>query len=733
MASKTTSKDSRRQARWFAGVLGVVPFVILAVVLIGNLLIEHDEGGPIWLTAVAVAAAVLCVALLCGLTYWLLYAGYLFVIPYLMERVKHPERFAPLSVVSSKIAVLVGVLGFGGVLAMGVGEGLGGVEDAVISLCFTPFLAAFTLLLFAGLTYVAAMAVLGPMLGLFLGLRAGVREVEVQWRTSELDELPEDLRQLLSDDGLRAALGGWPPPTSWPSTVWKYHVGSLGIPLAVVGALGLALSIPLCANTVFDSSSHIPNAVGWWTPVISLLLTVGGSFLSDKKPPLVWLAIRQLRNRLGLPSAASSEPPSDPEAGILLDLPGGACVRWIETSRSDRIELALGVEKLPFALETVTRATLDAEDSDLDSGDEGFDLATLLRPAADGSAALPWLTPDFRAVLLALMHRGAYVRGGKVFVALDLSDGDALRTLDESLALLDRLWALYSAIAGRAPTQRAVAALHEAGGDSEREAILEELRSRGIDLGGVIEEPTDIPDDTLLVLERWAREGQGDTRITALKYLSDIDGPAAAVVDDLDESAGVRAAALALWMGRAAWGDRVTQAVLDDASLDLLGKTGQPAIERFIRALEDGDAELIDSLRDEAVPLTGNQELASLEERLDRCTPHADVGPALLRLCQRWHLRITAKRFALWMRFAALDADQDLHDWLEELARTPSFQADLKEAIETARKFVWLQLQRRRETQEEGQGALSLTEQDDGGQLSVPVIDAAVHQDHVLA
>ncbi|MEE2829054.1 MAG: hypothetical protein VX498_07695 [Myxococcota bacterium] len=649
-------------------------------------------------------------ALLAGLTYWLLLTGYQLVIPNLLVRVKQPERFSPLSVLASNIALFVGLSSFAGILAIGLLENLSGGEDRLLNITFIPFLAAFCLLLFAGCAYLLSMAVLGPLVGIYRGLRAGVREVEVHRRTADLRDLPEDLQELLSAEGLQRTLGAPPTPAQpWDRMVWKYHVGSLGVVLAIVGALGLIASIPLCA-TLTDSSSGIPPSLAWLTPALSLLLIVAAAILDNIKPALGGHALRQLLDRTKVEALDPQDGGDEAEeGGRLLRLPGGAPLSWNETPG---LELALYVADLPFTLEAVERATLDAENSDLDSGDESFDLATILEPTHNQSPALPWLTPDFRALLLALMHRGAYVRGGKVVLPLELSDRQALQLLDECLVLFDRLWALYSRLGDTAPDERALAALRATDDDSEREAIITELAAKGPSAA------------TRAVLDCWAREGEGPSRLLALEPLYKIDGPAAAIVDD-DESPELRAAALALWIERTVWSERATNPGL----VDLLGSSGEAwlsqistqetGITRLIQAVEEGDRALVEQLARLAVPLTENLGLARLEEQLDRCTPHAEVGPALVRLCRAWHMELTAERFSRWMRPAALEPKQQLHDWLEELGRSDFLRSDLKEAIEKARRFVWLQVERQREAQEQGQGALSLTEQGEGGKLSV--------------
>ena len=108
---------------------GLLPSAFFAVVL----LIEAagaEARTTFWLLTLGAPVGA---AILGGLTYWLLLTGYELVVPNLMVRVKQPQRFSPLSVLSSKIALFVGLVCFAGILAMGVLENLSGVENRLLN------------------------------------------------------------------------------------------------------------------------------------------------------------------------------------------------------------------------------------------------------------------------------------------------------------------------------------------------------------------------------------------------------------------------------------------------------------------------------------------------------------------------------------------------------------------------------------------------------------------------
>ena len=605
--------------------------------------------------------------------------------------VKNPPGASALRVFASRLSLFVG----GSIgLALIFGFVAGGLKADTAAMI--PGVVAISVTLITCATYITLYSLSLPLIGLFLLLRGGFREAVVAARTSALRDLPPALETMLREESIAELLGGGPPDhKEWSLTLWEDRLLSVGTPLSILGIFVGCFGGPAYCGLVQDSAAH-----GGAVAAVGIAVGILGAFMTSARGCLGAGARRQLQERHRL--RWTQIPPSSPHSTLSsfhVRLPSGADLLWQE--KID-VVLALPLDALPFRLRPVERKTLGLEESDLDSGDANFDRATIIEPrallrvrgyASDESLCLPWLSPELRAVFLALLQRHCVLDdGGKskdfpgsanLRVTLDLRDHDSLQALDETLVLFNRLSELYSALSPLSMAERAHRTLLAADSESERSALLDEAKQHAsLELTEAVE-------------RRWIGEGRGATRLALMKKRTDLhpDG-VRAITDDLEEALTMRSAALSWW----------------------LSQPEEHGGERLQRAVVTGEASLLYSLISAAQEPPSPAALSMISPALLSTSFAPDAGPPLLGLMLSWGLHMDQDQLRRLLPVPLLDPSRELVDLVNGLGRDRRLSEELRAECAAAAASLSERLEQKTR---EDRGGLSLEEQHGGGELSL--------------
>jgi hypothetical protein len=598
---------------------------------------------------------------------------------------RNPPGASALRVLASRISLFTGA-SIGLALVVGfLKEGLTTDTAAII-----PGVVAISVTAITAAVYITLYTLALPLIGLFFLLRGGFREAVVTARTSALRDLPPTLDAMLSEESIADLLGGGVPDhKEWSLSLWEDRLLSSGLPLSVIGISVGLFGGPAYCGLVQDSAAH-----GGVIAAVGIGVGILGAFMTSARGSLGAVARRQLQERhqlhwtdLPAPSRYSTF------SNFHVRLPSGNDLLWHEKRG---VVLALSLESLPFRLGPVERKTLGQEESDLDSGDSSFDRATIIEPRgyeSDDSLCLPWLSPELRAVFLALLQRHCVLDDGRTSkdfpgsanlrVTLDLSDHDSLQALDETLVLLHRLTELYSALVPLSGAQRAHHTLLAAHSETERRALLDEAKQHASEAF------------TETIERRWVMEGRGATRLALMKKRADLhpDG-VRAITDDPQEAWTMRSAALSWW----------------------LSQPEEHGGERLQKAAMTGETRLLYSLISAAEAPPSPAALSMITQALQGTSIDPNAGPPLLALMLSWGLPIERDQLQRLLPVSLLDPSRELVDLVNGLGRDRRLSKELRAECVTAASSLSTSLEHK---MREDRGGLSLEEHHGGGELSL--------------
>jgi hypothetical protein len=377
-------------------------------------------------------------------------------------------------------------------------ESLDGKEGAN-DLFLTPIVAG----LMYGIVRIVGSTLVFPIIGFGVGFfrtsRRALRSAQTATRTYGSNALDVAI-QALGECGL---------PTQLPGTALREYDWSRRASMRRVR--------PWMSAAAFISVMFAVAGLAYW-----LLGTQGAFWIGILGGPVVAtiaamnVAEVDLGTEARVQATYALQVKSQPLEGRLpafwLGLPSGGAVRWQHTSRRNErfVVLSQACPSVGFDASLVSHDRLELEIIDLDTGDRGFDRATLIQPhAADESTALlsAWLTPGVRAVLLQLLAMGGTLEKGDFSMRVDLASADALSRLDAVLTLMNGLHALWHKLAALSPLERGLNALNVAETAQERGELLSEANGLSSDIG-------------MQVLREWAVVGSDETRLTAISHLS---------------------------------------------------------------------------------------------------------------------------------------------------------------------------------------------------------------------
>ena len=664
------------------GALGVLTLFPAVHTFLQCIAYEHPDHQNLWIRA-GVGG------LLAALVGAIHFGGYLLCISALRVTVipiaRNPPGASALRVVASRLSLCIG-----GSLSLAVLVGLMAEGLTVETAAIIPGVVAITFTVFTTAFYVTLYSLSLPLIGLFLLLRGGFREAVVAARTSALRGLPPALEAMLSAESIAKLLGGGVPDhKEWSLTLWEDRLLSTGAPLSVLGLSVGLFGGPAYCGLVQDSVAH-----GGTIAAVGIAVGILGAFMTSARGSLGAVARRQLQERhqlhwTRLPDPTLQSLPSN----FYLLLPSGAQLLWHENKN---VTLALSLDSLPFRLGPVERKTLGQEKSDLDSGDSNFDRATIIEPRGYGTderLCLPWLQPEIREVLLALLQRHCVLDDGggiknfsgsaNLRVTLDLGSHDSLQALDETLVLLNRLSELYSSVAPLSVERRAHHALLATDSEPEREALLDEAKRHGS--SGLMD----------AIEQSWLMDGRGPTRLALMRSRPDLHPAGAeAITDDLNETLAIRSAALYWW----------------------LTQPEEYGGERVIRAAVTGEADLLYGLlsTDEMSPSAAA--LSTLAPVLTEIPLSPDVGPPLLALALSWEFPVDREQLHRLLPVSSLEPSRQVIDLVSLIARDQRLAEDLRQECKTAVASLRASLEHK---MREDRGGLSLEEHQGGGELSL--------------
>lgn len=324
--------------------------------------------------------------------------------------------------------------------------------------------------------------------------------VRLAWRRPRQARSVEGLERVRRELGLPESRLAVDAAASWAMEVRTAQWGAASQVAAALGAIALVFGV---------------LALSPWVALGGALLVVAGLPGLSRSVDLESRVIEALG------------PALVPETSSRLSLPGGSEAHVEVSGRALRLRVSIsgfGVDVLPVAAER-----LEEEASDPDIGDPVFDLGSIVRTRAGGPAPT-WLPAPLRTALIAALVDGGELEDGTLSVALRLDDGELLATVDRARVWLAVVEVLGRAHAARSRTDRVVHVLSVARSDSERAVVLATLAPEDREALGV-----------------WAAEGSGPTRLDAARLVGGGDS-FAAIVDDLQEPAPLRAEAVMAWV-----------------------------------------------------------------------------------------------------------------------------------------------------------------------------------------
>ncbi len=388
----------------------------------------------------------------------------------------------------------------------------------------------------------ALAAGVGSAVGIFLGLsccylvfswisgslRFGVRSAMVLSRTLGIADLEPEARELMAARGLRTQFSiQFQPERGWRSAVFRYCEHSFLV-IFTLAALIAASATGLGTIEAFSE--------GYASDMV--IATLGFSCLA-------YLGFRGLsgfeRPHLAKAAVAAAQAAAEGRAADSVQERVGGPINLGDTGRvvfgateEERTVLQLRVPIWRDAVEIglIERRTLPLEADDIDQGFARFDRATVFLPG-DRGETLPeaWLTPEIRILLLVLFAQGGRVEAGEMVLRISL-----FRGFDRISAALPFLGALSALIA----EQRALSE-----GERVHQALLRrDAAQRGLLLSCL--DRLDDPGEVEGIRRRWARTGQGETRLLAAAHLM-IDERASClstIAQDADAAPALRGVAM---------------------------------------------------------------------------------------------------------------------------------------------------------------------------------------------
>ena len=365
--------------------------------------------------------------------------------------------------------------------------------------------------------------------------------------------------------------------------------------------------------------------------------------------------------------------------------------------------LDVALPGLHAAVAPLTRETYDAEENDLDFGDDIFDAGTIVSAHRHEYLARMQLTPTVRPLVMALVMRGAVCREHEVSFTIDLNAGETVtREIDAFLRLAGGLVTRLAEYTARDKGARLHFALEDACSADEEQRLLTSLydvRKRGWVQSG---------------LKRWLADTHGHRWLQALRMVEGADrGPLAdRIVTDAELPLEDRARALGAWLEEDAdgGGARVLS-LLESADSAVVGYLVNDAHWHEGERWRDRGMGLGDLLgRVEAGEYTATQKVLAaaliLGSAVDR-SPDGDTFLALVRAAPKH------------MSEGHVEALETVRDWSRHLDALADETNQLFEAA-----VVRLQEEARSRA-----GQLSLASQgEEGGLTILPPEDAAADE-----
>jgi len=337
-----------------------------------------------------------------------------------------------------------------------------------------------------------------------ISVRLGVQGAKVMARRAGVDALEPDAFELMETRGFRTDFPiHFQPQRRWSAAVFRFFEHLFLTALSTLaGIVSLVSACGLVTALLSDGMGVIYPLTS--VVISALVLVLGLRGLAGFEPP-----------HLGKGATAVIEAAADgrPADALSTRLGGpiglgasGTVVCGVTASKRTLIELRVPIWRENIDIGLVERGTVGQEEHDLDLGVDLFDRATIFLHHRPG-ATLPeaWLTDEIQTLMLVLFARGARVEAGELVLRIPL-----LRGFSRMPAALPFLGALSSLVG----EQRALSEedrIHNAlvrCSDAQREMLLAKL-------GGLNAKAT-----VRAIRQRWARQGQGKTRLIAATDLT---------------------------------------------------------------------------------------------------------------------------------------------------------------------------------------------------------------------